>query len=72
VGEDKYEEAVVFFTKAIEINPNYVEAVYNRGSSFEMLKQYDNARQDYMYALKLVNNYPLAIDGLNRLDKMQK
>jgi tetratricopeptide (TPR) repeat protein len=72
-GEEKYEEAVVFFTKAIEIDPEYVEAILNRGLSSEQLGQYSNARQDYMYALKLVNNYPLAIEGLNRLDnKMRK
>lgn len=71
-AEEKYEEAVVFFTKAIEIDPNYIEAIYNRGFSSELLGHYDNARQDYMYALKLVNNYPLAIEGLNRLDKVQR
>ena len=72
VGEEKYDEAVVFFTKAIELDNNYVEAIYNRGLSFEYLKNYDYARQDYMYSLRLVNNYPLAIEGLNRLDKLQK
>jgi tetratricopeptide (TPR) repeat protein len=72
VGEDKYEEAVVFFTKAIEQDSTYVEAVFNRGLSFEYLKQYDNARQDYMYSLHLVNNYPKALEKLNHLDKLQK
>jgi tetratricopeptide (TPR) repeat protein len=72
VGEKKYEEAVVFFTKAIDLDSNYIEAVFNRGLSFENLEKYDNARQDYMYSLRLVNNYPLAVEGLNRLDKLQK
>jgi tetratricopeptide (TPR) repeat protein len=72
MGLDKFEEAVVFFTKAIEQDTAYIEAIYNRGLSFEQLKKYDNARQDYMYSLKLENNYPLAIEGLNRLDKLQK
>ena len=71
-AEEKYEEAVAFLTKAIEIDPNYIEAIYNRGLSSELLGEYGNARQDYMYALKLVNNYPLAIEGLNRLDQMKK
>lgn len=72
MGENKYDEAVVFFTKAIQLDTNYIEAVYNRGLSFENLKKYDNARQDYMYSLRLQNNYPLAVEGLNRLDKLQK
>ena len=71
VGQDKFEEAVVFFTKAIEQDTTYVEAIYNRGYCFEQLKRYDNARQDYMYSLQLVNNFPLAIDGLNRLDRLK-
>lgn len=72
MGENKFEEAVVFFTKAIDLDNNYVEAVFNRGLSFENLKEYDNARQDYLYCLKLVNNYPLAVEALNRLDKLPK
>ena len=70
--EKKYEEAVVFFTKAIELDTTYIEAVFNRGLCFENLKRYDNARQDYMYSLHLQHNYPLAIDGLNRLDKIKR
>jgi len=69
--EKKYEEAVVFFTKAIEADTTYIEAIYKRGYCFENLKQYDNARQDYMYSLRLQNNYPLAVEGLNRLDKLK-
>ena len=72
IGEDKFEESAVFFTKAIEQDSTYAEAVYNRGYSFEQLKKYDYARQDYMYSLRLSNNFPLAIEGLNRLDKLQK
>ena len=72
VGQEKHEEALAFYTKAIETDSTYVEAIHDRGLCFESLKQYENARQDYMYALKLVNNYPLAIEGLNRLDKLKK
>lgn len=69
--QKKYEEAVAFFTKAIEADTNYIEAVYNRGLAFENLKKYDNSRQDYSYALKINDKYTLAIEGLNRLDRLQ-
>ncbi|MBO4581166.1 MAG: tetratricopeptide repeat protein [Bacteroidales bacterium] len=68
----KYEEASVFFSKAIEQDETYIEAIYNRGLAFEMLQKYNNARQDYLYCLKLQPNYDLAIESLNRLDKMGK
>ena len=70
--EQKYEEAVVFYTKALQMDTTYIEAVYNRGFAFQRLKQYDNARQDYLYCLRLEHNYPLAVEGLNWLDKLQK
>lgn len=72
VKQQKYEEAVVFFSKAIEQDETYIEAIYNRGLSFEMLEKYSNARQDYMYCLKLFDKFELAIEGLNRLDELTK
>lgn len=71
VKQQKYEEAIAFFTKAIESDTTYIEAVYHRGLAFEDLKKYNNARQDYSYVLKLNDTYELAIEGLNRLDKLQ-
>ena len=71
-GEQKYKEAIVFYTKAIELDSTYITAVYNRGFTLQRLKQYDNARQDYLYCLRLQNNYPPAVEGLNWLDKLQK
>ena len=71
MGEEKYEEAVVFFTKAIALDTTYIGAVFNRGLSFESLKEYDKARQDYMYSLRLQNNYPRALEALNRLDRVK-
>ena len=72
VKMQKYDEAVAFFTKAINVDNNYLEAIYNRGLAFESLKKYNNARQDYEYTLKLNDKYQVAIEGLNRLDKLQK
>ncbi len=68
---ERYEDAIAFFTNAIDIDNEYIEAIYNRGLAFESLKQYDNARQDYAYTLKLNDKYELGIEGLNRLDRLQ-
>jgi len=45
--------------------------VYNLGRTYEARGNYKEAREQYRQALKLKTNYPLAIDGLNRLDKIQ-
>lgn len=71
VVENKNKEAVAFFTKAIESDSTYVEAICNRGIAFENLKEYDKARQDFQYSCKLYENFEPAIKGLNRLDKIQ-
>ena len=68
---EKYDEAVQFFTKAINQDTTYIEAVYNRGLAFECLGDYQSARQDFAYSLHLDANYEPAIEALNRLDKKE-
>ncbi|MFA5417802.1 MAG: tetratricopeptide repeat protein [Bacteroidales bacterium] len=63
-----YGSAKIEFQKAIELDPNYVEAVYNLGRTFEALKEYKTARSYYKQSLELLPNYPLAVQGMNRLD----
>jgi tetratricopeptide (TPR) repeat protein len=63
-----YPKAVEFFTKVIELKPDYTDAWYNRGFAWEMQKNVENSQQDYKKALELTPNYQKAIDGLNRID----
>ncbi|MEG2070083.1 MAG: tetratricopeptide repeat protein [Bacteroidales bacterium] len=70
VDKDQYEEAISIFTKAIEKDSLFVNAICNRGVAFENLKQYENARQDYLYANSIDETFEPAILGLNRLDKI--
>jgi tetratricopeptide (TPR) repeat protein len=55
------------FQQALNIDPSYVEAVYNLGRTYEALGLYEEAATKYRQALELHTNYPLAIEGLNRL-----
>lgn len=68
----KYDEAISCFTKALEQDTSFLEAVFNRGLSFEHQGNYRSARQDYSYVLHLDPNYTPAIESLNRLDAEQK
>jgi len=63
-----FEQAKEAFHQAINIDPSYFEAVYNLGRINEETGDYDLARIQYKQALELETNYPLAIEGLNRLD----
>ncbi|NTW31272.1 MAG: tetratricopeptide repeat protein [Bacteroidetes bacterium] len=64
-----YEKAVTNFSNAITCDPKYAEAYYNRGFSYELLKDFKDAKADYKSALDLKTNYQKAIDGLNRIEK---
>jgi dienelactone hydrolase len=47
------DEAISFFSKAIEINPKYSEAYLNRGNAYRRKGQYDQAISDYNKALEI-------------------
>lgn len=70
--EADYKEAVAMFTKAIETDPQFVDAYAARGETYENLAQFDQARADYNRALQLVDNFEPAIQGLNSIDKKLK
>ena len=59
---------LINYKKTIEINPEYIDAVYNRGFAYELLKDIKNSQMDYNRALELSPNYELAIEGLNRIE----
>jgi len=49
--------AISDFNKAIEINPNYLEAFYNRGLCKQLLEDYDQAIIDFNKAIEINPNY---------------
>ncbi len=65
----EFEKAKEQFEKAIEVKPDYTAAVYNLGRTYEVMGDTSMAIKKYREALHLTTNYPLAVDGLNRLEK---
>ncbi|MCQ2285704.1 MAG: tetratricopeptide repeat protein [Bacteroidales bacterium] len=72
VYDQKYEEAVAYFTRVIEQKPDYSEALTNRAIALEELGRMGEASEDYKLALKFKPSYQPAIDGLNRLNQSLK
>lgn len=60
-------KALEYFTKAVEANPNYLEAYFARGYTYSTLKDKTSAEADYKMCLKLQANYEPAIQGLREL-----
>jgi tetratricopeptide (TPR) repeat protein len=55
---NKYEKAIIENTHAIQIEPDFVEAYYNRGCSYLKLNKYFEAKTDFLIALEI---YPMPI-----------
>jgi tetratricopeptide (TPR) repeat protein len=66
-----FPKAAHYFSLAIQKDPGYVEAYFNRGYAYELDGQIDKAYADYKMTLRLRTNYEKAIDGLNRLDEIR-
>lgn len=56
------------FNKAIELLPDYTEAYYSRGLTYELEGRLDSALKDYKQALLLAPNFTLPAEGLGRLE----
>ena len=69
IYKKEYPKATTYYTRAIELVPEYYEAFVNRGLAYEEMGDFSNARSDYNKALELKPNYELAIKGLNRLPR---
>lgn len=61
------ERAITYFERALEIFPEYPEALYNLGLCYERMGQTVKARGHYSEALKINPEFDLAAEGLERL-----
>ncbi len=71
VYKNEYSNAIDAFRKAIIIDPEYTDAIYNKGYAEELSGLIDEARKDYQQVLRMRVNDDKAVTGLNRLDAIQ-
>jgi len=53
VGRGEMEEAILHFSRAVEVKPDYAMAYFNRGTSHSSLGQLEQALQDFRRAIEL-------------------
>ena len=61
------EAALNYFNQALDINPKYLDAFYNKGRVIEQMGDYAQAMEIYKEVLRLQPEYQLAIDAVNRI-----
>jgi tetratricopeptide (TPR) repeat protein len=52
ISNNHYNQAIKNFTRALEINPDYVDALVNRGSACAIMGRFNDALMDFNHALK--------------------
>lgn len=55
-----YQKTIIYYSKAIEINPSHIYAYYNRGNTYLELKEYQKALSDYNKVIKIKPYFSLA------------
>ena len=66
----KLQEAISYYDKILEENPNHLGCLNNKGYALSKLKDYDSALQCYDTALKLSpNDIPVLVNASAEYDK---
>ncbi|MDR2978951.1 MAG: tetratricopeptide repeat protein [Bacteroidales bacterium] len=68
--EEKYDEAIGYLSRAIELDSLFSPAICNRGLAYMQLKEYDKARQDFIHCRSVDPQNDIAVEELNRLDQL--
>jgi serine/threonine protein kinase len=59
-ARQQYDKAIANYTQALQLDPRYAVAYYNRGLTYDDLEQYDKAIADYDQTLQLDPRYAKA------------
>lgn len=67
VEQGYLDSAIFYFSKAIEIDPEYFQAYNNLGLAYEKSGDKKNAKKNYSKAIEIYPDFQLAKDNLNSL-----
>ncbi|NJL43417.1 MAG: tetratricopeptide repeat protein, partial [Pseudanabaena sp. SU_2_4] len=71
--QGRYQEALVYYDRAIQLKPDYAHAWNKRGNTLNELKRYQEALASFDRALQLVPNYFEAwYNRGNALDELKR
>ena len=59
--------AIIYLTKAIEVEPNFPDTYYNRAQCYFELKQYENAIKDFSKSISVDPKYKLVAENYRNI-----
>lgn len=65
---EDFPQAIMYFQKALNLNENYYDALFNMALALELSGDKEDARMKYKELLKKVPNHEKALSQLNQLD----
>jgi len=65
--ENEIDSALYYYSQAIKMQKNYVEAYHNRGMCYELQGNIQSAKREYTQAIQLDKNFSLSSEALERL-----
>ncbi len=69
---DEYEHAIVELTKAIELDPEYADAYYNRGLAYDKSGEVTKAISDYENCIESSDDLEVVKSAQVLLDKLKQ
>jgi tetratricopeptide (TPR) repeat protein len=63
----QHDKAILQYKKTLEMDPNYVEALFALGTSYGQIKMYDKAISELNQAIKLSNARPIIVTALGSI-----
>lgn len=69
IKEMEIDSAMYFYSQAIDLNNDYIEAFHNRAMCYEIKKDYVSARTDYLSALQIDPEFDLSIKAFQKIEK---
>ena len=61
------QKALECFDKVLQIDPTSINALFNKGRTYELMGDFINAKSIYRQILRRDPDYQLAVDAINRL-----
>lgn len=59
----QYESAIKYYQQVLEYNPENIKAIFGIATAYQLIKDYENAKEQYLKIIKIDQNFTAAINN---------